>query len=346
MSPGPDQLGRAGLALNAWYDGRARDLPWRRDITPYRVLVSEVMLQQTRAETVIPRFDQFVERYPDAAALAAAPEEEVLKVWEGLGYYSRARNLHRAARQIAAQPDGAVPETYDELMKLPGVGPYTAAAVLSIACRKPVVAVDANAVRIALRLLARRESAADACSREAARQCLQNMMPDEAPDTFTQAVMELGQTVCRPRQALCAACPLFVWCAGKEDPLSYPSRPKHRAKPEADLTVAAVVADGRVALRKRPDKGLLAGLWEPLNWTGRMPEEEIRHRLESMGLEIRATESLQPWRHEFTHRVWRLSGWRFTVAAEQPLKGVVWVDRQELSQNYAVPTAFRPAVSE
>lgn len=339
--PSPEDLKAAGQALIDWYGSRSRDLPWRRDISIYRVLVSEVMLQQTRAETVAPRFEQFMEQFPDAAALAAAPEDEVLKAWEGLGYYARARNLHRAASLITKLGE---PTTCEELSRLPGVGPYTAAAVLAIACRQPVVAVDANAVRIALRLLALPEEPAR--SRGAAETCLRQMLPEEEPDVFAQAVMELGQTVCRPRQALCEECPLSTWCAGREDPLSYPARAEKKKRPRVPVTVAVLKAAGKVALRRRPADGLLAGLWEPLNWSGTLSEGELRGRLLELGVCAGGAVPLRSWRHEFTHRIWELSGWQFTVGKEQPMEDVVWADHQALEQVYAVPTVFQPAFTE
>lgn len=347
MSRGPEaDLAGAGRALTDWYRGRGRDLPWRRKVTPYRVLVSEIMLQQTRAGTVVPRFEAFIERFPDPAALAAAPEDDVLKLWEGLGYYSRARNLRRAAQVMVREHSGEVPAAAEALRSLPGVGDYTAAAVQAIAFRKTVVAVDANAVRIASRLTAASADGGSAAGREAARSVLEAMISPEAPDDFTQALMELGQTVCRPRRAECQECPLAGWCAGRADPLQYPGRRQAPAKPETHLTVAALFTADRTALRRRPPKGLLAGLYEPLNWTGEPDEAEVRSRLENLGLEVVEIRALEPWRHEFTHRIWQLQGWRIAVKEATKLGDVIWADREALARQYAVPTAFRPAVSE
>lgn len=336
----------AGSALTAWYAGRARDLPWRRNVSPYRVLVSEIMLQQTRTETVASRFEQFMERFPDPETLASAPEDEVLKLWEGLGYYSRARNLHKAAKVIAEQFGGQMPADHQQLLSLPGVGEYTAAAVETIAFGRPAVALDANAVRIALRLEGAELEAVSKAGRALARSRLEAMLTLDQPDVFTQAVMELGQTVCRPRRAECSVCPLRPWCAGQADPLRYPAARQEKAKPVTVLTVAALFTPDMAALRRRPDGGLLAGLYEPLNWAGELTQADLLGRLEGLGIEVNDAVRLRPWRHEFTHRVWQLTGWRIAVREPKRLQDIVWADRDMLGQRCAVPTAFRPAIAE
>lgn len=346
MSRRPDPKNReAGETLCRWYEAGARDLPWRREISPYRVLVSEVMLQQTRLETVKPRFEQFLRRFPDVETLAAATEDEVMKLWEGLGYYTRARNLHKAAKVLAAA-GGVFPETSRELQELPGVGEYTGAAVAAITFKEPVVALDANAVRIALRFIALPEPPSAPAAKQAGRQCLEDMMPAESPDIFAQAVMELGQTVCMPRTALCGKCPLKHWCAGKADPLQYPARRAGKPKPELERTVAVVCSGGRVALQQRPAKGLLAGLWAPISWSGSLTAADVEACLRSGGFDATAVAELEPWRHEFTHQIWHLRGWLLTVPETESLDGIVWTDRRELEEKYAVPTAFRPAITQ
>ncbi|MCZ7652440.1 MAG: NUDIX domain-containing protein [Thermoanaerobaculia bacterium] len=252
----------ARAALAAWYARHRRELPWRGTSDPYAVLLSELMLQQTRVAAAMPYYARFLARFPDVAALAAATEEEVLALWSGLGYYRRARQLHAAARRIAA---AGFPRTARELAQLPGVGPYTAAAVASIAFGEPVAVVDGNVVRVVARLLAWDEPVERAASRRAIAASAGALLDRERPGESNQALMELGATLCRPAGPLCGACPLAPFCAGRargvaaELPRRAPRRPPQRER----LVVARVERAGRVLLFRR-DAGerLLAGLWE------------------------------------------------------------------------------------
>lgn len=262
MKPKPKSVdaGAVRRLLLAFYDARARDLPWRRDTDPYRVWVSEVMLQQTRVETVVPYYERWLERFPTLDALAEAPIDDVLHAWAGLGYYRRAHNLHRAARAVRERHHGELPEDPDALRDLPGIGDYTAGAIASIAFGRPEPAVDGNVRRVLSRLHDLPGPGAAELRRLAAA-----LVPEDRPGDFNQALMEFGATVCTPRAPRCEACPLAEHCRARaagtqlERPLPKRSKPL----PEDDVGTAVVVApDGALLLVRRPDEGLLAGLWE------------------------------------------------------------------------------------
>lgn len=263
MNPDLDRL-RADLL--AFYDARRRDLPWRGESDPYRILVSEVMLQQTRVDTVMGYYDSWLERFPDVEALAAAEEADVLKAWEGLGYYRRARNLHAAARVVRERWGGSVPSTNEELRELPGVGEYTAGAVASIAFDEAVPAVDGNVRRV----LARLYDVPDPSARWL-RDAAGALVDDERPGDWNQALMELGATVCTPRGARCDACPV-AWACAAHAAGTVDDRPARKGKPaprEAVYALAVLEApDGSVLLERRPTGGLLGGMWA-------FPEREV-----------------------------------------------------------------------
>jgi A/G-specific adenine glycosylase len=248
--------------LLAWFDRNARDLPWRRGPTPYRTLVSEFMLQQTVVATVIPYFDAFTTRWPDLTALAAAGEDDVLAAWSGLGYYSRARNLHRVARTVVERHDGRLPGDEETLRALPGIGPYTAAAIAAIAFEQPTFALDGNAARVVARLHGIREPIDQPATRLRLRALGQQLVPQRRAGAFMEAVMELGATVCTPRAPLCADCPLAEGCEARrlgiaaEIPVKSPPRPRRAVR----IVCARLRKDGRVLLIRRRE-GLLAGTW-------------------------------------------------------------------------------------
>ncbi len=247
----PRSLGRFRRRLLSWYGEHGRDLPWRAARDPYRILVSEFLLQQTRVEQAREYYDRFVAAFPDFAALARASEESVLRVWAGAGYYRRARNLHRLARLVA---ENGLPKGATELERLPGVGPYTAAAVASIAFGEPVTAVDGNVRRVMSRLFARKRP-----QLRWLRETAQDLLDRSDPGTWNQAVMELGSLVCAPRKPDCPTCPAARWCAGKDDPERYPVAPKRRQR---EVTAVALVLHGTsgYVLEKR-DGQALGGLW-------------------------------------------------------------------------------------
>jgi A/G-specific adenine glycosylase len=277
----PAPLARRRDALLAWFARRARDLPWRRDRTPYRVWIAEVMLQQTRAATVAPYYRAWLERFPDVAALAAADEQQVLRAWEGLGYYRRARALHRAAREVVARRAGRLPDDEAGWRTLPGVGPYTAAAVAALAHGRRTVAVDGNVRRVGARL-----TATERPRDEALRAELLPLLPEEAPGRAVEALIELGATVCTPRAPACDACPLRPACAAAAEgaPERYPAPTVRRVPPTRRRYAPVWRAQGRLWLERRPPGGLLGGMWG-------LPQREARP----------PGRALAPIRHAYSH---------------------------------------------
>ena len=338
-----NRLARLPGALLPWYRENRRVLPWREEVSAYRTWVSEIMLQQTRVAAVIPYFQRFMAAYPTVEDLAACDEGELMRLWAGLGYYSRARNLRRAARVIAEEYGGAFPRTYQELMALPGVGDYTASAIASAAFGRREAAVDGNVLRVFARL---DNSSADitkpAAKREFTARVLEEM-PKERPGPYNEALMELGALVCLPNGApKCEVCPLAAQCkgraAGRAEQL-----PVKTAKPEKTLvpvTAALITGPQGVLLQRRPSKGLLAGLWQPLAFEGTaMTQPELDAALRTIGLCVQWQAPLQSTRHVFTHRIWQISGFCGTAAGPAP-EGCVWASRAELNGEYAVPSAF------
>jgi A/G-specific adenine glycosylase len=251
-------------ALLAWYDGRQRDLPWRKSRDPYRIWLSEIMLQQTTVRTVMPRWERFLQRWPTLPDLAAAPLEDVLHEWTGLGYYARARNLHRAAQVVAKSYGGALPADYEQLLSLPGMGVYTAAAVASIAFGEPVPVVDANVERVLSRLYAIEEELRSAAAKKRLRERAAALLDPARAGDFNQAMMELGALVCIPKRPQCGVCPVGKWCAGRATgtPEAFP---RLRAKaPMEDVREVAVLLRraGRVLVLLRPAKASFGGMWE------------------------------------------------------------------------------------
>ncbi len=328
--------------LLAWYGKNARVLPWRNDPTPYRVWVSEIMLQQTRVETVKPYFERFVREVPDVAALAALPEDRLLKLWEGLGYYSRARNLQKAARAVVERYGGRLPADAAELRKLPGIGDYTAGAVASIGFGLPEPAVDGNVLRVAARLSAsHRDVSAPAVKRELAAR-LREIYPRGRAGAFTQALMELGATVCLPNGApRCEACPLFSLCEGRKagEAALLPVLAPKPARRTEERTVFLLLCGGAVAVRKRPETGLLAGLWEFPCAPGLLSPQQAAERIAAWGLSASELEALPDAKHVFTHLEWHMSG--FLARVPKRNGAFVWPQRERIFRDYAIPSAYR-----
>ena len=294
--------------LLRWYRHNQADLPWRRDPSPYRVWLSEVMLQQTQVETVIPYYQRFLDAFPSIAALADAPLDAVLKRWEGLGYYSRARNLHRAARLLVAEYNGALPSQVDELLKLPGIGPYTAGAIASIAFGRSAPVLDGNVIRIFARLLDLPDDISQGATQKKLWRIAEEWLPAQGAGEFNQALMELGQKVCRPKNPHCADCPLRYNClalaAGTQ--ADRPVRSKRSPTPHYDVT-AGLIRDeqGRLLIAQRPLEGLLGGLWEFPGGKreGRESLEDcLRRELrEELAIEVEVGQRMAVVDHAFTH---------------------------------------------
>ena len=332
--------------LLRWYDENKRTLPWRGTGDPYKVLVSEIMLQQTRVAAVIPYYLRWMEELPTVEALAAVDEERLMKLWQGLGYYSRARNLRKAARMLTDEYGGRFPEEYEALLRLPGVGDYTAGAVASIAFGKPVPAVDGNVLRVAARVAGCDGDILDPRVRRQFRGWMEAAIPADRPGEFNQALMDLGAMVCLPNGSPdCAGCPLAALCEanrlGLQDAL--PVRRKKAARRVEELTVYLLVRQGRVALRRREETGLLAGLWEFPHVPGALHDEEAGEPLAGWGLTAREWRKKLTARHIFTHVEWHMTGYLLEAAGEGT--GLTWADREEL-ESLAVPSAFGKFLEE
>ncbi len=329
-------------ALLPWYASAARDLPWRADREPYHVWLSEIMLQQTRVEAVRGYYARFLAALPDIDALASASEEQLLKLWEGLGYYSRARQLGRAAREIKARHGGVFPRTYAEILALPGIGEYTAGAIASICYNQPIPAVDGNVLRVISRICAD-----DACvdlpaTKAAYREALSAVYPTGKCGEFTQALMELGATVCIPRgEPRCAECPCASFCAARAEghPESYPVRAAKRARRIEERTVFLLRCEGRLAILRRPPTGLLAGLFELPNQLAYLTPEQAMAQADEWGCAPRSIGVPIERTHIFTHVEWRMCA--YPIECASPMPPFIWADADELRTTYALPSAFR-----
>lgn len=329
--------------LLAWYDKHARSMPWRDDPTPYHVWISEIMLQQTRVSAVIPYYERFLKELPTVVHLAQCDDEKLMKLWEGLGYYSRARNLKKAALEIMEKYDGVFPSDYASLRALPGIGDYTAGAVSSIAFGKPEPAVDGNVLRVWSRITGSFSDIMADETRKTCRESLRTLMPEGKTSEYTQALMELGATVCLPNGApLCEKCPAFCFCVAKEKGLieQLPVKTKSKPRRMEKRTVYFLFCDGKVALRRRPKKGLLSGLWE-------FPNEIVGFDPSAWNFIGKEEEPFGRGKHVFSHIEWHMDSRVFLLETPMLSADFQWVDAEELKSSYAVPAAFRdflPAV--
>lgn len=331
--------------LLEWYYANKRDLPWRDKKNAYYTWVSEIMLQQTRVEAVKPYFTRFITELPDIKALAECPEEKLLKLWEGLGYYNRVRNMQKAAITVCEEYDGRLPESYEALLKLKGIGNYTAGAIASIAYEIPVPAVDGNVLRVISRITESYEDIMKQSVRKKMEQNLQEIMPSDCPGDFNQALMELGAVVCVPNgPAKCEACPVCTLCKacrhGTMNDLPVKAPKKERVIEERTVLI---IQDGmRTAIKKRPAKGLLAGLFELPNEKGHLSQEEAIDVVKNMQLEPLRIEKMESAKHIFSHIEWRMICYRIRVSSlENPKdKSLIFVDRKQSEEQYAIPSAF------
>ncbi len=338
-----DSLDLIAKPLLTWYDSGRRILPWREDPTPYHVWLSEIMLQQTRVEAVKPYYDRFICRLPDIESLASVEEEELLKLWEGLGYYNRARNLKKSAIQISTEYGGKMPEDYDKLMELTGVGSYTAGAIASIAFGKPVPAVDGNVLRILSRLRADDRDIMDIKVKKAIEEELRAVIPRERPGDFNQALMELGATVCVPNGSpKCGQCPWKEICQAKRqgNASEYPKKRAKKARSIEKKTVLLIQYEQRIALNKRPSEGLLAGMYEFPSIEGHQEEKKVIAYLKQLGVMPLRICRLEPAKHIFTHKEWHMTGYYIRVDDLTGMGEYVFVDPAEIKNKYPVPSAY------
>lgn len=328
-----------------WFDQNARILSWREKPEPYRVWVSEIMLQQTRVEAVKPFFERFTEALPDVKALADCPEDSLLKLWEGLGYYNRVRNMQKAAQYMTELYDARMPADYDKLLALPGIGPYTAGAVASIAFEIPVPAVDGNVLRVITRIT---ENDGDILKQSVKHQVemeLLKIMPEGKSGAFNQSLMELGATVCVPNGApKCEACPVADLCLahqnGKE--MDYPKKTQKKSRKIEKKTVLVIRDGNRAAIRKRPAKGLLAGLYELPNLPGWLSSDEVLAWLKKEGLSPVRIQELSDAKHIFSHIEWHMKGYVILTEELENASGtdMLFVEPQKTEEEYPIPAAF------
>lgn len=335
--------------LLIWYDKNKRILPWREEPTPYRIWVSEIMLQQTRVEAVKPYFERFMKALPNINALAECTEEELLKLWEGLGYYNRARNLQYAARQIMENYGGRMPDTYEELLKLKGIGSYTAGAVASIAYNRAVPAVDGNVLRVVSRLRKDDRLAGNPEMKAGVERDLMDVMPLDRPGDFNQALMELGACICIPNGApLCQSCPLEFMCMAHRDKAEtqYPKKSAKKPRKVEEKTILVICSKDRTVIRKRPEGGLLAGMYEFPSIAGFRSDKEVVAYLAKSGIRVLRIQPLEDAKHIFTHREWHMKGYMIRVdelesaCPQGPAKDWIYVEPQETKAGYPIPSAF------
>ena len=327
--------------LLPWYGANRRDLPWRSDREPYHIWVSEIMLQQTRVEAVKGYYARFLTALPTVEALAHCDDDALHKLWEGLGYYSRVRNMKKAAIAVMEDHGGCFPRTYAEVLALPGIGEYTAGAVCSIAYDLPTPAVDGNVLRLYARLLDDHRPMDAPEVKKEVRAALEAIYPARAGD-FTQALMELGATLCGPnRPPQCGSCPCAPVCRGRISgtAATLPVRLPKREKRQEDRTVFVLSCDGAFALEKRPSRGLLAGLWQFPNVPGDLTTAEAVAQLESWGLVPREIYKEVRRKHIFTHIQWDMKAVYLEVAEEAG--PFTWLTGEQIRQEAALPTAFR-----
>lgn len=332
--------------LISWYRQNKRILPWRDQKNAYYTWVSEIMLQQTRVEAVKPYFLRFIGELPDVKALAECPEEKLMKLWEGLGYYNRVRNMKNAAQTVVSEYSGILPASYEELLALKGIGSYTAGAIASIAYDIPVPAVDGNVLRVFSRITEDRQDIMKQSVRRQVEEKLLEIMPKEAPGDFNQALMELGAVVCVPNgPARCMECPVAALCKayhhGTVDELPVKAPKKKRT---IENRTVLVIQDGeRTAIHKRPQEGLLAGLYELPNVEGHLSMDEALQKVKEMNLEPLHIETLPEAKHIFSHIEWRMTGYRIRVSSleERKESSFIFTEKKQSEKQYAIPSAFR-----
>jgi A/G-specific adenine glycosylase len=335
--------------LLQWYRNNKRDLPWRDTSDPYKIWISEIMLQQTRVDTVIPYYHRFLEAFPTVHDLAGASQQQVLKLWEGLGYYSRGRNLHQAAKKVSGHYDGKIPSAYDEIRKLKGIGPYSAAAILSIAYDKPHAVVDGNVIRVLSRYYGIETDVRLESTKREVQQYADDLIPEENPGDFNQALMELGATVCTPTNPLCGSCPVSPGCvaynSAKTDTIPYKSPAKKI--PHHEIAVGIIVnGNAELLIALRPDNVMLGGLWEfpgGKREHGESLEQAVARELrEELGVEVNVHKKYHTLKHAYSHFKITLHAYWCTIASGVPKpvssREIKWVTLDEIN-SYPFPKA-------
>ena len=323
-----------------WYQKNKRELPWRKEKNPYHIWLSEIMLQQTRIEAVKQYYERFLEKLPTIQDLAEVEEEKLLKLWEGLGYYNRARNLKKAAQLIQEKYNGQMPKHYEELIELPGIGEYTAGAISSIAYDEPVPAVDGNVLRVVSRVIGSKKDVLDNKTKKELTQNLKEIMPEQAGD-FNEGLMELGELVCIPNgEPLCEKCPLQKICVAKNENLTeeIPVRNKKIKRRKEEKTVFLLEYENKIAIRKRESVGLLANMYEFPNVNKKVTKKEIENILQAWFLTGKHIEKIGTHHHIFSHIEWDMIGYK--VQVNDVNQEFIWVGKEEILEKYPIPGAF------
>lgn len=332
--------------LVEWFRENQRDLPWRKHVNAYRVWISEIMLQQTRVEAVKSYYTRFLEELPDIKALAEVPEDRLLKLWEGLGYYNRARNLKAAAQQVMEEYNGVFPDTFEEIKKLKGIGSYTAGAISSFVYHQQKPAVDGNVFRVVTRLLEDSDDIMKASTRTKIERMLEQVIPAEAPGDFNQGLIELGAIVCLPNgEPKCESCPIREFCLAYQDEcqMDYPVKKKAKERRIEKRTILRFCDNEEIAIRKRPGKGLLAGLYEFPNVEGHLTQKEVIEYAKESGLTPVRVKKLAKAKHIFSHVEWHMTGYEILVdELEKEFQNpeIIFAGKKDLEKNYAIPSAF------
>lgn len=325
-----------------WYQKNKRELPWRKEKNPYHIWLSEIMLQQTRIEAVKQYYERFIKQLPTIQDLAEVKEEKLLKLWEGLGYYNRARNLKKAAQTIQEKYEGQMPKRYKELIELSGIGEYTAGAIASISFDEPIPAVDGNVLRVVSRVIGSKKDVLENKTKKEFTQKLQEIMPEQAGD-FNEGLMELGELICIPNgDPLCKKCPLQEICIARRDNLTktIPVRNQKIKRKKEQKTVFLLEFKGKIAIRKREETGLLANMYEFPNIDKKIDKKEIQTVLQDWNLTSSNIEAVGTHHHVFSHIEWDMIGYKIQVSSINNL--FIWVKQEEILQKYPIPGAFMP----
>lgn len=348
-----EDINKLQHALINWFEKNHRQMPWRETVNPYYTWISEVMLQQTRVDTVIPYFLRFMDKFPTVKQLAKADEEEVLRLWAGLGYYSRAKNIHRGAKLICEVYDGKIPQNQKELLKIPGIGSYTAGAILSIAYKKPAAAVDGNVMRVFSRLFLVYNDISKGSTKKEMEKLGEAVVSINNPSAFNQGLMELGALICTPNSPKCSSCPLSFICqarrAGVEE--SLPVKKKKEAAKSINMELALLQKEDKILLTKRPSEGLLANLWALPAAEGTAEDNAgmsiVMELQESYGIKTSDPELVIEKSHIFTHMKWNMQLFRLKLLSMSDIDypEIQWVSLKEINQ-YAIPTAFLKVIEE
>lgn len=345
---GMDEIKEFQEALLNWYRKSGRVLPWRSDPSPYKVWISEIMLQQTRVDTVIPYFNRFISEISTIKDLAETDDEKLYKLWQGLGYYRRASHLKKAAQIMVDQYNDRLPENFNDLLTLPGIGAYTAGAILSIAFNISIPAVDGNVFRIMARINAETGDIQKASVKKRLEACVKELIPSTDAGDFNQALMDLGANICIPNGIpKCEECPVKNFCKAYSEGLAYtlPVKGNKAVRKTQEITVLKILRDNRLAIRKREEKGLLSNLWELPNYQSFLTEEQCIKILQNNGFKVTSIMPMERVKHAFSHMDWIMIGYLITVEGNEDLSSWTWVTREEILNVYSIPSAFLPFLS-